>query len=101
MGLEKNKATLNPDAVPTLFTKQVTSKRSQRPRQERKDTHFRTPSANLEAILSGKITEECTCGQLLLLCVCYAHDISYHDIMQAIWKTCLSDFGKTYKVRTE
>ena len=28
-----------------------------------------------------KITEECTYGQLLLLCVCYIHDNSYYDIM--------------------
>ena len=50
----KEEAALKPDAVPTLFTKQVTSKET-RDQGRRVKIHFCTPSINLEAILSGKL----------------------------------------------
>ena len=65
----KKKTPLEPNAVPILFTKQVTSKRNQRPIQKRKDSHFYTPSTNPEAmyISSGKLLKNvlmvsCYCG---------------------------------------
>ena len=66
LGLGKKKATLKPIAVPTLFTKQVTSNIIQRPRQERRNLHLCTPGTNLETRLSGKLLK----NVLVVICHC-------------------------------